>query len=47
MTRDFETDNSVDFEQFKINTHLDDFGQVKIDPNCFSLTTLGKSQLFY
>ena len=29
---DFQTGQFVDFEQFKIDSHFSDFGQVKIDP---------------
>ena len=47
MTRDFQTGNFADFKQFKINSHVAKFGQAKIDPNCSSLPTLGRSHLLY
>ena len=47
MTRDFQTDSFADSELFKIDSHFADLGQVKTDPNCSSLLTLGWSQLFY
>ena len=43
MTRDFQTGSFGDVEQFKIDNHSDDFGQVKIDHNCSFLPTLGMS----
>ena len=46
MTRDFQSGNFANFEQFKIDSHFAEFGQVKIDPNCVSLLTLGRSQIF-
>ena len=36
----------ADFEQFKIDSHFDNFGQDKIGPTCLFLLTLGRSQLF-
>ena len=47
MTKDFQTGNFDDFEQFKIDSHFAVFGQVIINPNCLSLLTLGRSQSFY
>ena len=47
MTRGFQTGNFADFEQFKVDSHFANFGLVQIDPNCSSLLTLGRSQLFY
>ena len=47
MAKDFQTCNFADFEQFKIDNHFANTGQVQSDPNCSHLLTLGKSQLFY
>ena len=46
MTRDFQTNNLADFEQFKIDGHFANFGQVINDPNCLCLLNLGRSKLF-
>ena len=48
MTRDiyFQTGNFADFEKLKIDSHFGDFRQVKIDPTCSLLLTLGRSQLY-
>ena len=35
------------FEQFKVDIHFANFGQVRIDPICFLFLTLDMSQLFY
>ena len=35
------------FEQFKVDIHFANFGQVRIDPICSLLLTLDRSQLFY
>ena len=32
---DFQTGHFADFEQFKVDIHFANFGQVKIDPICF------------
>ena len=42
---DFQTDHFADLEQFKIDSHIVDFGQVEFDPTRLFLLTLGKSQL--
>ena len=42
MTRDFQTDNFADFEQFKIDSYFADFGQFKIDPNSIYLTNFAQ-----
>ena len=47
MAKDFQTGKFVDFEQFKIDSHFADFGQVQSDPNYLSLLTLGRLHLFY
>ena len=47
MAKDFQTGKFADFEQFKIDSHVANFGQVQGDPNWLSLLTLGRSQLFY
>ena len=47
MAKGFQTGKFVNFEQFQIDSHFANFGQVQSDPNCSSLLTLGKSQLFY
>ena len=47
MAKDFQTGKFTNFEQFKIDSHFANFGQVQSDPNCSSLLTLGRSQLFY
>ena len=44
---DFQTGHFGYFEQFKINVHFPDYGQVKIDHICFLLLTLNRSELFY
>ena len=41
----FQTGHFADFEQFKVNSHFAEFGQVEIDPYCLYLPTLSKSQL--
>ena len=48
MTRDiyFQTGNFADFEKLKIDSHFGDFRQVKIDPTCSLLLTLGRLQLY-
>ena len=43
MTKDFQTGNFVNFEQFKIDSHFANFGQVETDPNFSSLPTLRRS----
>ena len=40
---DFQIDHFVDLEQFKIDSHFANFGQVKIDPIESVLMTLGRS----
>ena len=48
MAKDFQTGKfAADFEQFKIDSHFANFGQVQSEPNCSFLLTLGRSQLFY
>ena len=47
MAKDFQTGKFADFEQFKIDSHFANFGQVQSDPSCSSLLTLDRSQLFY
>ena len=47
MAKDFQTVKFADFKQFKIDSHFANFEQVQSDPNCLSLLTLGRSQLFY
>ena len=47
MAKDFQTGKFADFEQFKIDSHFANFGQVQSDPNCSSLLILSRSQLFY
>ena len=42
-----QTGNFAEFEQFKIDSHFADFGQVKIDHCRLYLLTLSRSQLFY
>ena len=37
----------ADFEQFEIEGHFADFGQIKIDITCLFLLTPGRSQLLY
>ena len=32
----------ADIEQFKIDSHFADFGQLDIDPTCLYLLTLGR-----
>ena len=44
---DSQTAHFADIEQFKIDSHFVDFGQIRIDPTCLFLLTLGSSQLFY
>ena len=44
--RDIQTGHFAKFDQFKINSHFSDIGQVPIDPYLFS-STLGRSQVFY
>ena len=34
-------------EQFKIDSHFNDFGHIKIDPACLFLLILGTSHLFH
>ena len=41
IERDFQTGYFADFEQFKIDSHFDDFGQVKIDLELY--LSLGKT----
>ena len=43
MAKDFQTGKFTNFEQFKIDSHFANFGQVQSDPNCSSLLTLGKT----
>ena len=43
MAKDFQTGKFAEFEQFKIDSHFANFGQVQSDPNCLSLLTLGRS----
>ena len=45
--KEFQTNHFADFEHFKIDSHFTLFGQVKIDPNSFTFTILGRSHLFY
>ena len=33
MAKDFQTGKFADFEQFKIDSHVANFGQVQGDPN--------------
>ena len=40
---DFQTGHFADFEQFRVDIHFANFGQVKIDPICFFLLTLDRS----
>ena len=47
MAKDFQTGKFVNFEQFKIDSHFANFGQVQSDPNCLPLLALGRSPLFY
>ena len=47
MAKDFQTGKFADFEQFKIDSHFANFGQVQSDPNCLPLLALGRSPLFY
>ena len=47
MAKDFQTGKFADFEQFKIDSHVANFGQVQGDPNWLSSLTLGRSRLFY
>ena len=47
MAKDFQTGKFAESEQFKIYNHFANFGEVQSDPNCSSLLTLGKLQLFY
>ena len=41
----FQTGHFADFEQFKVDIHFANFGQVRIDSICFLLGTLDRSQL--
>ena len=43
---DIQTGHFAKFDQFKINSHFSDIGQVPIDPYLFS-STLDRSQVFY
>ena len=45
MAKDFETGKFADFEQFEIDSHFANFGQIQRDPT--SLLTLRRSHLFY
>ena len=47
MAKDFQTGKFADLEQFTIDSHFANFGQVQSDPNCSYLLTLDRSQLFY
>ena len=47
MAKDFQTGKFADFEQFIIDSHFANFGQVQSNPNCSYLLTLDRSQLFY
>ena len=47
MAKDFQIGKFADFEQFKIDSHYANFGQVRIDPNCSSLLTLGRSVIYW
>ena len=42
----FETGNFAHFEQFQINSHFTNIGQVQIVQKFSFLLTLGRSQLF-
>ena len=44
---DFQTGHLVNFEQFKIDSHFDDFGLVIVEPLCLYVLNLGRSLLFY
>ena len=41
--KDFQTGHFADSEQFKIDSHFVDFGQVNIDSICLYLLDLGSS----
>ena len=43
----FQTGQTGDFEQFKVDIYFANFGQVKIGLICFFLVTLDRSPLFY
>ena len=48
MTEDIEIFKLLaDLKQFKVDIYFANFGQVRIDPICFLLLNLDRSQLFY
>ena len=42
----FQTGHLGNFEQFKFDSHFSDYQQIKIDPICLFLLTLGRTKLF-
>ena len=46
LAKDFQTGKFA-AEQFKIDSHFDNFGQVQSGLNCPPLVTLDRLQLFY
>ena len=43
---DFQIGHSADFEQFKVDVHFANFGQVKTDPTCSHLLVLTSHSYF-
>ena len=43
----FQIGYFADLEQFKVDIHFANFGQVEIDPICSFLLTWDRSHLFY
>ena len=43
----FQTGHLGNFEQFKFDSHFSDYKQIKTDPICLFLLTLGRTKLFY